>query len=85
MAGPAGAAAHADAGDVHLLGQPLRDRTILKRIGYLPENPRFPAHLTAFQVLCLYGSLSGADTKRVRNNSMKWLERLGLMEWRDMP
>ncbi len=76
--------ARADAGDVHLLGQPLRDRSILKRIGYLPENPRFPAHLSALQVLCLYGSLSGADTKRVRHNSMKWLERLGLMEWRDM-
>jgi ABC-2 type transport system ATP-binding protein len=76
--------ARADAGEVHLLGQPLRDRSILKRVGYLPENPRFPAHLTALQVLHLYGGLSGADTKRVRVNSMKWLERLGLMEWRDM-
>ena len=76
--------AHADAGEVRLLGQSFGDRSILKRIGYLPENPRFPAHLNASQVLMLYGSLSGADTKRVRHNSMKWLERLGLMEFRDM-
>src|SRR5215471_4000252 len=76
--------AHADAGEVRLLGQSVGDRSILKRIGYLPENPRFPAHLNASQVLMLYGSLSGADTKRVRHNSMKWLERLGLMEFRDM-
>src|SRR5215475_1993269 len=76
--------ARADMGHVHLLGQSLGDRSILKRIGYLPEPPRFPAHLTASQVLRLYGSLSGADTKRVRDNSMKWLERLGLMEFRDM-
>jgi ABC-2 type transport system ATP-binding protein len=76
--------ARADAGEVHLLGQCLGNRSILKRIGYLPENPRFPAHLTASQVLRLYGSLSGADTKRVRDNAMKWLERLGLIKFRDM-
>jgi ABC-2 type transport system ATP-binding protein len=75
--------ARADAGRVQLLGQSLGDRSILKRIGYLPENPRFPSHLTASQVLRLYGSLSGADTKRVHANSMKWLERLGLIEVRD--
>jgi ABC-2 type transport system ATP-binding protein len=75
--------AHADAGRVQLLGQPLGDRSILKRIGYLPENPRFPSHLTASQVLRLYGSLSGADTERVHANSMKWLERLGLIDVRD--
>jgi ABC-2 type transport system ATP-binding protein len=75
--------AHADAGRVQLLGQSLGDRSILKRIGYLPENPRFPSHLTASQVLRLYGSLSGADTKRVHANSMKWLERLGLIEVHD--
>jgi ABC-2 type transport system ATP-binding protein len=74
---------HADAGRVQLLGQWLGDRSILKRIGYLPENPRFPSHLTASQVLRLYGSLSGADTKRVHANSMKWLERLGLIEFSD--
>src|SRR5215831_1358353 len=76
--------ARADMGHVHLLGQSLGDRSILRRIGYLPENPRFPAHLTASQVLRLYGSLSGADTKRVRDNAMKWLERLGLIKFRDM-
>jgi ABC-2 type transport system ATP-binding protein len=75
--------AHADAGRVQLLGKSLGDRSILKRIGYLPENPRFPSHLTASQVLRLYGSLSGAESKRVHANSMKWLERLGLMEFRD--
>jgi ABC-2 type transport system ATP-binding protein len=75
--------AHADAGRVQLLGQSLGDRSILKRIGYLPENPRFPSHLTASQVLRLYGSLSGAESKRIHANSMKWLERLGLIEFRD--
>src|SRR5215467_5940806 len=73
--------ARADAGEVRLLGRSVRDRSILSRVGYLPESPRFPAHLTAVQVLRLYGSLSGAKPKRVRENSLKWLERLGLMSW----
>lgn len=76
--------AHADQGEVRLLGEQNRNRSILRRVGYLPENPRFPAHLTAIQVLRLYGSLSGADTRRVRENAEKWLERLELARWRDM-
>jgi ABC-2 type transport system ATP-binding protein len=68
-------------GEARIFGQSVRNRSILSRVGYLPENPRFPVHLTARQVLALYGSLSGADTKRVRANSEKWLSRLGLSEW----
>src|SRR5215467_10123404 len=61
--------AHANSGEVRLLGQPVHNRSVLRRVGYLPENPRFPSHLTAWQVLCLYGSLSGAEMKRVRDNA----------------
>jgi ABC-2 type transport system ATP-binding protein len=68
-------------GEARLFGQPVRGRSILSRVGYLPENPRFPVHLTARQVLSLYGSMSGADLKRVRANSEKWLERLELTQW----
>ena len=76
--------AYPDRGEVRLLGESIRNRSILSRIGYLPENPRFPAHLTAWQVLRLYGSLSGAGSKRVRENAAKWLERLDLANWRDV-
>src|SRR5437870_6546991 len=76
--------AHANGGEVRLLGESIRNRSVLRRVGYLPENPRFPAHLTAWQVLRLYGSLSGADMKRVNENAWKWLERLDLAQWRDV-
>src|SRR5207247_3087333 len=76
--------ARAQTGEVRLLGEPIGNRSVLRRVGYLPENPRFPTHLTAWQVLRLYGSLSGADSKRVRENASKWLERLDLARWRDM-
>ncbi len=73
--------ARPSSGEARLFGQPVRNRSILRRVGYLPENPRFPVHLTARQVLTLYGSLSGADMKVVRINSSKWLERLDLTKW----
>ena len=76
--------AHPDRGEVRLLGESIQDRSVLRRIGYLPENPRFPNHLTAWQVLRFYGSLSGVDMKRVNANAAKWLERLDLMQWRDV-
>jgi ABC-2 type transport system ATP-binding protein len=76
--------AHADHGEVRILGESIRNRSILRRVGYLPENPRFPSHLTARQVLLLYGSLSGADMKTVRANASKWLERLDLAQWADV-
>src|SRR5207253_4525875 len=76
--------AYPDGGEVRLLGESIRNRSVLRRVGYLPENPRFPAHLTAWQVLRLYGSLSGAEMKRVNQNAWKWLERLDLAQWRDV-
>ena len=75
---------HADRGEVRLLGESVANRSILKRVGYLPENPRFPVHLNARQVLHLYGSLSGADMRLVRRNASKWMERLSLAQWHNM-
>lgn len=76
--------AYADRGEVRILGESIRNRSILRRVGYLPENPRFPSHLTAWQVLRLYGSLSGAGMRTVQANAAKWLDRLDLKEWRDV-
>jgi ABC-2 type transport system ATP-binding protein len=76
--------ARQNAGEVRLLGESNRNRAVLRKVGYLPENPRFPTHLTAWQVLRLYGSLSGADMKRVNENASKWLDRLDLARWRDV-
>jgi len=76
--------ASGDSGEVRLLGESNRNRSVLRRVGYLPENPRFPAHLTARQTLRLYGNLSGAETKNVCENASKWLERLDLARWQDV-
>jgi ABC-2 type transport system ATP-binding protein len=38
-------------GEAAILGKPLGDVSVRRRIGYLPENPYFYDHLTAEEVL----------------------------------
>src|SRR5437667_11703224 len=51
--------AHPDGGEVRLLGESVRNRSVLRRVGYLPENPRSPAPFTAAPGLGLSANISG--------------------------
>ena len=77
--------AHPDRGTVRLLGETTKGRSIFRRVGYLPESPKFPAHLTARNVLRLYGCMSGRDPDFVRREGQIWLERVGLAGWEKTP
>ncbi len=46
-------------GEAEILGRPLGDRSVKRRIGYLPENPYFYDHLTAEELLVYFASLFG--------------------------
>src|SRR5687768_3197177 len=48
-------------GNGRMLGEPFASTNAKKRIGYLPENHRYPPHLTGGQVLTYFGKLSGVD------------------------
>ena len=73
------------AGQVTILGRPAGDVGARARIGYLPENHKYPAHLTGEQVLDFFGRLSEIReperTKRVES----LLRRVRMDEWRDTP
>src|SRR6266700_8377510 len=43
----------------YILGMPLGSIKAKEKIGYLPENHRYPLHLTGEQVLHYFGKLSG--------------------------
>src|SRR4051812_19516673 len=51
-----------------VLGQPVATKSALRRVGYLPENHRFPRYLTGRQTLDFFAGLSGAprDWRRKR-------------------
>src|SRR3954465_13317152 len=49
-----------DAGDVLLLGRPVRDPLSRERVGYLPELFRYQPWLSAAEVLGVHGGLARA-------------------------
>jgi ABC-2 type transport system ATP-binding protein len=65
-------------GDAQILGRPVGDVAVRRRIGYLPENPYFYDHLTAEELLHYYGQLFGmtAADRAIRVPAM--LDRLGI-------
>jgi ABC-2 type transport system ATP-binding protein len=77
--------AHPTGGAVSILGRPGGDVAVRSRVGYLPENHRYPAHLTGAQVLDFFGRLSGLrePERSVRVEGL--LRRVRMEEWRATP
>ena len=66
-----------------LLGHPIGHKAALRRVGYLPENHRFPPYLTGRQTLEFYAALAGVRKKTRRERATKLLDTIGLTEWAD--
>ena len=64
-----------------LLGAPVGDKATLARIGYLPENPRFPDYLTGGEVLDLFGALAKISRHDRRRRMAETLEMVGMTSW----
>jgi ABC-2 type transport system ATP-binding protein len=64
------------AGQGRLLGRPLGDREARRRLGFLPELPAYPPHLTVGEVLRFARALSGAG--RDDGADLGLLRELGL-------
>jgi len=72
-------------GEAEILGRPLGDVSIRRRIGYLPENPYFYDHLTAEELLDYYGRLFGQGAAERRQRVSGTLDRLGIGAERRLP
>jgi ABC-type multidrug transport system ATPase subunit len=71
------------AGRVLVFGSPPEPGgNVFRDIGYLPEEPHYPAYLTVEEALHYYGSLNGVPSLEVRTTEL--LDRLGLLEHRRM-
>jgi ABC-2 type transport system ATP-binding protein len=71
-------------GEVSILDTRLPDTGIRKRVGYLPENHRYPGYLTAEQVLHLFGSLGGTKREALHSRIAPLLDLVGLSQWKKM-
>jgi ABC-2 type transport system ATP-binding protein len=65
-------------GGAEILGRPVGDIAVRRRIGYLPENPYFYDHLTAEELLDYYGRLFGMSAADRRRRVPATLDRLGI-------
>ena len=66
-----------------VLGQPLGDKPTLARVGYLPENHRFPRYLTGRQTLEFFGALAGVDRSLAGERATQLLTLTRMSDWAD--
>lgn len=66
-----------------VLGRPIGNKATLARVGYLPENHRFPRYLTARQTLEFFGALARVDFATARRRAIELLETVRMTEWAD--
>jgi ABC-2 type transport system ATP-binding protein len=65
-------------GGAEILGRPVGDLEVRRRIGYLPENPSFYDYLTAEELLGYFGELFGYTGADRRKRVSNLLDRVGI-------
>jgi ABC-2 type transport system ATP-binding protein len=73
-----------ESGRLEIFGKHHLDKSVKKKLGYLPERPYFYNYLTAQEFLTFYGELSGVRGKELNNRITKLLEIVGLTHARKM-
>ena len=61
-----------------ILGSPVGHKPTLARVGYLPENHRFPRYLSGRQVLEFFAALSNVDRATRKRRAGELIEVVGM-------
>jgi ABC-2 type transport system ATP-binding protein len=72
-------------GEARILGRPIGDPEVKRRIGYLPEQPYFYDYLTGRELLNYFGQLFGLSRQERDARSRELLEIVGICEAADVP
>jgi ABC-2 type transport system ATP-binding protein len=64
-----------------ILGKPVGHKPTLARVGYLPENHRFPRYLTGRETLDLFGALAKVPRRARRARTDELLDTVGMRDW----
>lgn len=72
----------ADSGAVRLLGMDIGngDPAARMRVGYMPELPKFPKHLKAYELLDIYGRIFGMGERERKEQIPELLDMVGLKD-----
>ncbi|MDX9759616.1 MAG: ABC transporter ATP-binding protein [Bacteroidota bacterium] len=71
------------AGRAVMLGEPVGNAAAKARVGYLPENHRYPDFLTGAQVLRYFGKLSGVPGPELEQRIDDRLRLVGMEQWKN--
>ncbi|MBS1515872.1 MAG: ABC transporter ATP-binding protein [Bacteroidetes bacterium] len=69
-------------GDASIFGESIKNEKYKTKIGYLPENHKFPNYLTGEQVLHYFGMLSGLSNAQVKSRSDEYLKIVDMEKWK---
>ncbi len=75
---------NATSGRASILGSQLPNVKVRERIGYLPENHRYPGYLNGQQVMSLFGGLSGMRSAEIAPRTSSLLRLVGIEQWAKM-
>jgi ABC-2 type transport system ATP-binding protein len=67
-------------GSAKILDTDISDYSIKRKVGYLPENHKYPPYLNAIEVLSFFGKLSSADGINLNKRIDELLELVKLTE-----
>jgi ABC-2 type transport system ATP-binding protein len=70
-----------DSGTIEILGRPANQET-RDRIGYMPEERGLYPRMVVEEQLLFFAELKGVPRKEAARRLSPWLERLGLVDWR---
>ncbi|MGD0463129.1 MAG: ABC transporter ATP-binding protein [Tepidisphaeraceae bacterium] len=66
-----------------ILGHAIGHKATLGRVGYLPENHRFPRYLSGRQVIEFFSALAKADRSMRKKRAAELLDLVGMTAWAD--
>lgn len=73
---------HPTEGEVSIFGESIKNEKYKTKVGYLPENHKFPNYLTGEQVLHYFGMLSGLSKAQVTSRSDEYLKIVDMEKWK---
>jgi ABC-2 type transport system ATP-binding protein len=71
-----------DSGSAKILNEDIASIKIKKKVGYLPENHKYPPYLTGGETLKFFGQLSGLDGTTLEKKIDELLELMNLSKWK---
>ena len=69
-------------GNARILGESIYNFEIKKRVGYLPENHRFPPYFTADQLLKFVAEITGYESKNINTRIDELLDLVKMHRWK---